>query len=673
MKPFSVSNAKKHVALKFLVPVAALLGCVILLMGGLAARKQTNAVKEHAEDQMSLTLASSQREMALTNELISQQVTTAVQLLRSRAAQEYGRPSLKGETTLQGRRVGDLQLGGKHITNANGLPDEVSGITGATATIFAASGRDFVRVATSIRKANGERAIGTVLDPAGAAYAEVSQGRPFYGMVDILGKPYLTAYEPIKEEHGRVIGIFYAGFAMDALRQLGDAVAHTNILESGWIAVLDKKDRIIFKTKSASDEQIRNVLGAGNNGDWVTKEQSFRPWSYRTVVSYPKSDLSTATRHIYLSTALFMILSIGALVAAMYWMIEFTVIRPISAIIETMDHADLSTTLKSHQDDEIGNLCNALNRFLAKIRGVLISVKDVSEKVYSSSGSLSSNSERLAKGAEVQNSEAMNVKAALEEMSVNVAMVNENCQKAAMQVQETSSLAHKGGELVVSTMDSVREMAASIQKVTEVITRLGNSSNEIGKAAAVIDGIADQTNLLALNAAIEAARAGEQGRGFAVVADEVRKLAERTGLATREIGAMIETVQKDTHAAVEAMSREQQEIEARSAQAESARKALENIICSTSEVESLVRQIANAAGEHSRATENVTLHMQQITEMARQAASAAKNTAMECTGLSTDAGELQGFVAQFYVGEQTEAQDWKGLASTRDFAEHQLQ
>jgi methyl-accepting chemotaxis protein len=668
---FSLRAIKSRITVKFLAPVAILLGFVILFMGILAAGKLTSAVNQRADDQSLATLELCQREMALADKLVSQQVASSVRLLIARADSEYGAATLTGEATLPGRNVGDLRLGGKSVANSTSLVDEVSGITGATATIFSTSGQDFVRVSTSVRKPNGERAIGTVLDPKGAAYPMLSGGQAFYGLVDILDKPYLTGYEPIRDANGKTIGIFYAGFPITVLKDLGEAVTHTKILEHGWIAVLDKKDRIIFKSESTSDDQIRAVLSAGKDGEWVVREQSFGPWSYRTIASYPKSDVRAATMQVYESTAALMIMAMGLLVVALYVMIESMVVKPLGNVISALDNADLNTTLRSNGDDEIGRLCHALNKFVAKIRGVLLSVQSVSERVATSSSKLSNDSEHLARGADVQNSEAMSVSAALQEMAVNVSMVNDSCRLASAHVSETSKLAQQGGTLVGSTMDGVREMALSIRKVTEVVERLGESSDKIGEVVAVIDGIADQTNLLALNAAIEAARAGEQGRGFAVVADEVRKLAERTVRATAEIGTMIGAIQKDTEDAVQAMENEQVAMEVRTGQADTARAALEQIIQSTGKMHSLVNQIASAASENSKATEDVTLHMQQITSMAQQATDAAKSTASACLDLSQNAGELQSVVAQFSLdeGEQV-APTWQAEAYRRERQEY---
>lgn len=662
-----VGAMKNSISVKFLVPIAFLMGCVILAMGGLAAQRHSSAVNERAEDQVSATLELCQREMALTDKLVSQQVTQALRLLKSRADQQYGAAALAGETSVNGRTVADLRLGGRSIANSTQLVDQVSGITDATATVFVVNGPDFVRVSTSVRTASGERAIGTVLDAKGAAYAALTAGRSFHGMVDILGKPYLTGYEPILSADRKIVGVLYAGYPVTALKDLGDAVTHTTILQNGWIAILDQQDRIIFKSESASDEKIKEIVAAPKNGEWIKREQSFDPWKYRMVASYPKSDVRAAARHVYIGAAILMVLALGLLVAALYWMIERMVAKPIASFVTALDSADLNTTLQSKDEDEIGRLCHSLNHFVTKIRGVFLSVQSVSQRVATSSSSLRDNSEHLAQGAEVQNAEAISVSATLEEMSANMALVNDNCQQAAVQVLATTKLAQQGGELVGATMDGVREMASSIQRVTEVVERLGHSSNEIGKAVAVIDGIADQTNLLALNAAIEAARAGEQGRGFAVVADEVRKLAERTAQATREIGTMIHTIQQDTKDAVQAMKREHTEIASRSGQADAARGALERIISSTSEVQILVTQIANASGEHSKATEDVTHHMQSITNMAQQAADGAKRTATACVDLSQDAGELQTVVAQFRVGEdQTVDRHWQCAADREE-------
>ena len=187
----------------------------------------------------------------------------------------------------------------------------------------------------------------------------------------------------------------------------------------------------------------------------------------------------------------------------------------------------------------------------------------------------------------------------------------------------------------------------------EQIAELGKSSEQIGRIVAVIDEIADKTNLLALNAAIEAARAGEQGRGFAVVADEVRKLAERTTTATKEIAAMIEAIQAETKKAVESMAQGSREVRAGVEKTAASGSALEEIIKMSEQVDDMISQIATAAAQQSSATEQINANVAQISSLTQESSASAEESAKACSGLSKLALDLQNLVTRFKLDSAT--------------------
>jgi methyl-accepting chemotaxis protein len=246
-------------------------------------------------------------------------------------------------------------------------------------------------------------------------------------------------------------------------------------------------------------------------------------------------------------------------------------------------------------------------------------------------------------------------------MSSTVLQVSENSNRAAEASRKAAETARHGGAIVQDTLGKMRVIAESVGGTARKMEELGKRSDEIGRIIAVIDDIADQTNLLALNAAIEAARAGEQGRGFAVVADEVRKLAERTTTATKEIAQMIKNIQDETRAAVTAMEAGSEQVEAGVKSTTEAGESLKDIIQMAEEVGEMITHIATAATEQSAASEEVNQNMDQIAKLVKESAVGAQQSAKACQDLSGLALDLQKMVGNFTV----EAKDERPVGRSR--------
>jgi methyl-accepting chemotaxis protein len=335
-----------------------------------------------------------------------------------------------------------------------------------------------------------------------------------------------------------------------------------------------------------------------------------------------------------------------------------TVSRSLKRVIQMVQdvaegEGDLTKRLQVESRDELGELAKWFNTFVDKLHGVISEVARSAEQVASASEEISATANQSADSARVQSDQTHQVATAMQEMSATVLQVSENSHKAADSADKAARAARQGGQVVEETLNTMRSIADSSKKAAARITELGKSSGQIGKIVAVIDDIADQTNLLALNAAIEAARAGEQGRGFAVVADEVRKLAERTTKATKEIAAMIESIQTETKHAVQAMELGSRDVQVGVEKTTASGAALEEIIQTAEGVGNMISQIATAAGQQSTATEEINTNVAQISNLTQQAAVSANQTAEACTGLSNLALDLNKLVGQVKLAESS--------------------
>lgn len=333
------------------------------------------------------------------------------------------------------------------------------------------------------------------------------------------------------------------------------------------------------------------------------------------------------------------------------WLVR-TIMKPVDALrLMLMDisqgQGDLTKRLDDTTKDELAEISKYFNLFIEKLRDIISHIASTSNQVAAAANQLHSTSEQIATGAEEVAAQAGTVATAGEEMSATSADIAQNCQMAAEGAQRASGSAHHGAQVVEKTVRVMEQIAGKVQESAKTVESLGARSDQIGAIIGTIEDIADQTNLLALNAAIEAARAGEQGRGFAVVADEVRALAERTTRATREIGEMIKAIQHETKEAVSAMEQGVHQVEAGTVEAAKSGQALQDILQQVSDVAMQINQVATAAEEQTATTSEISNNIMQITEVVQQTSRGAHESASAAAQLNSNAEELQRLVRQF--------------------------
>jgi methyl-accepting chemotaxis protein len=308
---------------------------------------------------------------------------------------------------------------------------------------------------------------------------------------------------------------------------------------------------------------------------------------------------------------------------------------------------DLSVRADVKNKDELGQMAESLNQTIGQLRDTVNGVKDAANAVAGSATELLDEANEVLQRAQTQTDGVMQVSAAMEESAVSVNEVAHNAESVEQAAAKTQSMAHEGNTLMGKSAEATRRIVDAVNSSSTTISGLSQSIDKVGEITRVIKEIAEQTNLLALNAAIEAARAGEQGRGFAVVADEVRKLAERTATSTTDITNMIQPIKGATDAVVGAITKIHQEVSAGNEYNRSAEESLSKIVASAEDVSSMARQITGAVKEQSVASEEVARNMEKISVLTEDNSHSIQNVDGAAKRLARTAGELQRLIGAF--------------------------
>ncbi|MEZ5360612.1 MAG: methyl-accepting chemotaxis protein [Candidatus Zixiibacteriota bacterium] len=429
---------------------------------------------------------------------------------------------------------------------------------------------------------------------------------------DYRGVPVLSAYEPLNIE----------GLDWVLLAEIDEAEA--------FHAVSTLRYAIIFLTLC-----IAGIV-------------TFVGWYFARKISRPISNIAMVAEKVAIGDINHDIEvksndEIGVLGQSFRGLIAY--MKEMSGAAESIANNNLRVDIVPKSTDDI--LGNSFKKMLLNLNQMIGQLRNNATELVSASTEIASASEQMSKGAQTQTEQSMQVASAIEEMTATIIESSKNANEARQASESTSSNAGDGSRIVGETISGMSRIAQSAQDSGKIIHELAQASDKIGEIIAVIDDIADQTNLLALNAAIEAARAGEQGRGFAVVADEVRKLAERTGKATGEITEMIKGIQSDSSRAVASMEEAGKLVEEGTTLADQAGNSLNTINTMSQQVSDMITRIATAADQQSAAAEEISKFMEQISSISRQTSAGAEQSASAAEELNRQAEGLREMVNVF--------------------------
>ncbi|MGL4447291.1 MAG: methyl-accepting chemotaxis protein, partial [Shewanella sp.] len=456
-------------------------------------------------------------------------------------------------------------------------------------------------------------------------------------------------------------------------KNISNIYSHFEKLENAIALIADEKERAVLNrlvddskaaTKAFLEDGRARMLALQSvertpavlQAAWQSYSVGATPFAHKARSSFEalveaeeltRSDLQRAAIDAMatMKQQLVGIIVISFLIAGLLlFMITRTILNSITTLRDSVESierdSDLTKRINITTQDELGFLAHSFNSMLDKFHTSIQEVSKTSRQLAKSANEMSLVTAQSADSVQTQRHELDMVATAMNEMTATVVEVAKNAADAADAAQHTDNQSQAGLIVVNNTVNSIVGLASEIEHATVVVKNLDADSNQIGTILDVIKSIAQQTNLLALNAAIEAARAGEQGRGFAVVADEVRTLAGRTQTSTEEIQRMIEKLQGGAKQAVQVMLDSQQYADDSVAQAKSAGEVLQNITAAVSTITDMNRQIATAAEEQSAVSEEINCNIVNINVAADETSQGAKSTSAESEKLAQMAQRL---------------------------------
>jgi methyl-accepting chemotaxis protein-2 (aspartate sensor receptor) len=557
-------------------------------------------------------------------------------------------PDYRGET-------GEIFSAGVALNGNFAAVDKFSADTGGVATVFARKDNAFVRITTSLKKPDGSRAMGTLLDHQHPAYPLVLAGQTYTGQATLFGKPYMTHYEPIKDAAGAVTGIFFIGQDI-SLQQaaLEKQIAQTHFFETGGAYLIEAtgaaaEARFVVHP-GAAGKKIAEV--APQSGPFVAQllaqSEVFVPqalpllngaqdqrWALTHQVGQKKqwlvAEVSQSEAMAQYWSNMSIIWSLLAATAVLlglglYGLVRRSVSQPLHELalaVTSVAQGDLTRSFVTHRRDEIGELVTETEAMRLRYLQAMQQVRQTAGSIGTASSEIASGNLDLSQRTEQTASNLQRAAASLTQLTSTVRQSAEAAQQAKQLAACAAEVAGRGGVVVAEVVSTMNDINESSRRIADII--------------GVIDGIAFQTNILALNAAVEAARAGEQGRGFAVVASEVRSLAQRSAGAAREIKTLIGS----------SVDR----VASGSRLVQDAGDTMGEIVNSVQRVSDIIGEISTSASGQAQGIGEVNAAVAELDQMTQQNAALVEQSAAAADSLRDQAQRLEQAVSVFSLGQ----------------------